>query len=107
MIARCSAACILADPTAGPLAPLLLSGADELVEYGLRAVGEVAELRLPAHKRLRPRHRVAILEPHRGELRQQGVVDVKLGRALIELLERCVLPAGVAVHEHHMPLAEG
>jgi hypothetical protein len=32
--------------TAHP-APLLLAGADELVDHHLRAVGEVAELRFP------------------------------------------------------------
>ena len=66
---------------AGALAPLLLARADELVHDRLRAVDEVAELRLPADQRVGPGHRVAVLEADRRVLRQQRVVDVEL-RAL-------------------------
>ena len=37
---------------AGEQTPLVLAGGDELVDDDLRAVGEVAELRLPEHQRL-------------------------------------------------------
>ena len=37
---------------AAALAPLVGGGHDELVDHDLRAVGEVAELRLPAHERV-------------------------------------------------------
>ena len=37
---------------AGEQVPLVLAGGDELVDDDLRAVGEVAELRLPADQRL-------------------------------------------------------
>jgi len=59
---------------AGALTPLRLGGGDELVDDDLRAVGEVAELRLPEHEGIGPRDRVAVLEPHRGVLREQRVV---------------------------------
>src|SRR3712207_8411703 len=59
----------------GALAPLGLPGADELVDDHLRAVDEVAELRLPQHQGLRVGHRVAVLEAQRRVLRQQRVVD--------------------------------
>ena len=91
---------------AGTLAPLLLTGADELVHDRLAAVEEVPELGLPADQRVRARHRVAVLEAHRGELGQQRVVHEELGRARLELLERRVLGAVVPVHQHRVPLAE-
>ena len=50
---------------AGALAPLLLARADELVDDRLGAVDEVAELGLPEHQRVRPGHRVAVLEAQR------------------------------------------
>ena len=37
---------------AAALAPLVGGGDDELVDHDLRAVGEVAELRFPAHERV-------------------------------------------------------
>ena len=78
---------------AGALAPLLLAGGDELVDDRLRAVGEVAELGLPEHERVGARHRVAVLEAHRGVLRQQRVVDVELAvLAVVAALQRRVLP---------------
>ena len=47
---------------AGALPPLLLGAGDELVDDDLGAVGEVAELGLPEHQRIRALHRVAVLE---------------------------------------------
>ena len=44
------------------LAPLVLRRRDELVDDDLRAVGEVAELRLPQDERLGPLDAVAVLE---------------------------------------------
>ena len=51
---------------------------DELVDDRLRAVDEVAELGLPQHKCVRVADRVAVLEAHRGELRQRRVVHHEL-----------------------------
>ena len=62
----------------GELAPLGLAGADELVDDRLRAVDEVAELGLPQHQCVRVADRVAVLEAHRGELRQRRVVHHEL-----------------------------
>ena len=59
------------------LSPLLLGARDELVDHGLRAVGEVAELRLPEHEGVRSLDRVAVLEGERGVLRQQRVEDLE------------------------------
>ena len=70
------------------LAPLLLGRRDELVDDGLGAVGEVAELRLPQHERVGALDRVAVLEGHRGVLAEQRVVDPELGLVVAEVRER-------------------
>ena len=51
------------------LAPLGFGAGDELVDHDLRAVGEIAELRLPQHQRQRIGHAVAELESHHGDIR--------------------------------------
>ncbi len=91
------------------LPPLGLARRDELVDDRLGAVGEVTELGLPQHERVRPGHRVAVLEAHRGELGQQRVVDVEGAGARLDLqrLQRRVLLAGVPVDQDRVPLAEG
>src|SRR5215831_9699868 len=47
---------------AADAAPLDLARGDELVDHHLRAIGEIAELRLPDHQLVRLRGRVAVLE---------------------------------------------
>src|SRR5215471_20199172 len=53
------------------LTPLRQAGDDELVEDDLRAVDEVAELRLPEDERLGSGDRVAVLEADGGVLGQR------------------------------------
>ena len=62
---------------AARLPPLRLRAREELVDDHLRAVREVAELRLPHHERAVLRHRVAELEAQHGGLREQRVVDLE------------------------------
>ena len=88
------------------LAPLDLAGGDELVDDGLRAVGEVAELRLPQHQRVGVLHRVAVLEAHRRELAQQRVVDEEPRRSLASVRQRQVVLAGARVDDRRVPLHE-
>ena len=91
---------------AAALAPLVFGGDDELVDDRLRAVGEVAELRFPAHQRVLVGDRVAVLEAERRELREHGVVDHERRRVSPRCCERRVLRLGLVVDEHRMPLAE-
>ena len=42
--------------------PLLLTGADELVDDHLRVVGEISELRFPDNQGVRVGGRIAVLE---------------------------------------------
>ena len=73
---------------AGEQVPLGLAGRDELVDDDLRAVGEVAELRLPQHQRLGIVARVAVLEAQHSGLRQHGVIDLEAGLLRAEMLQR-------------------
>ena len=57
--------------------PLALARDDELIDDDLRAVDEVAELRLPKHERLRLRQAVAILVAEHGFLGEHGVDDLE------------------------------
>src|SRR4249919_4139536 len=70
------------------LAPLRESGDDELVDRHLRAVDEVAELRLPADEGLGRGHRVAVLEREAGRLGERRVVDLERRGRLAEVLDR-------------------
>ncbi len=93
-------------PEARGLPPLVLCRGDELVHDDLRAVGEVAELRLPQDQGLGPLDAVAVVEPEHREL-GEGAVDGLEGRLLrVEGRERRpglargrVVKDGVALRE--------
>ena len=73
------------------LAPLRAAGRDELVDDHLRAVDEVAVLRLPQHEALRLLHVVAELEADACVLRQRAVANLEGRRGLRQRLQRHVL----------------
>ena len=89
------------------LAPLGEPRDEELVDDDLRAVDEVAELRLPEDERLRRRHRVAVLEAERGVLRERRVVGLEGCGRLRQVLDRSVLGARVRVVEDEVAVGEG
>ena len=68
------------------LAPLRLTGRDELIDDDLGAVEEIAVLRFPQHERVRLLGRVAVLESHAGVFRERAVADLEGG---LLLGERC------------------
>ena len=72
----------------GVLTPFDLRRGQEVVDDDLRPVGEVAELRFPCHQGLGCLDGVAVLEPHRGILREQRVADGEQAQA--SLPGRCV-----------------
>ena len=69
---------------------------DELVDDHLRAVREVAELRLPEHERRRVGEAVAVLEAEHRGLGELAVVDLEARLRLGEVVERRVLLAGAS-----------
>ena len=62
---------------AGHAQPFALARGDELVEHHLRAVGEIAELRLPQRQRVRLGERVAVFEAEHRLFRQHRVDDLE------------------------------
>ena len=88
------------------LTPFRQARDEELVEHDLRAVHEVAELRLPEHERLGRRDRVAVLEPERGVLRERRVVDLEGRVGLVEALHRREALARLGVVEDEVPVRE-
>ena len=88
------------------LPPLREPGGDELVDDDLRAVDEVAELRLPEDERLGRRRRVAVLEADARVLRQRRVVDLEGRTGVVEVLQRRVRRARVHVVEDVVPVRE-
>src|SRR5262245_20295216 len=68
------------------LSPLRAAGHDELVDDHLRAIHEVAELRLPQDERLRGGDRIAVLETDGGELRERRVVHLERSLGLVQVL---------------------
>ena len=87
--------------------PLALARRDELVDDDLRAVDEVAELRLPEHQRVRLGERVAVLEAEHRLLRQHRVDDLEARLVGREVVERDVALLGLLVVEHRVALREG
>ena len=88
-------------------APLGAARHQVLVEDGLRAVDEVAVLRLPQHQPLRLLQVVAELEAEHGQFRQRAVVDLERRPRLRQPLQRHVPVAGDRVVQHGVAVAEG
>ena len=82
------------------------AGRNELVDHDLRAVGEVAELRLPQRQRVRLGGRIAVLEAEHGLFRQQRVDDLEAALLAAEVVERVVTLLGLLVEDHRMALRE-
>ena len=88
------------------LAPLGEARHEELVDDHLRAVHEVAELRLPQDERVGRLDAVAVLEAHARLLGERAVVQLERRVRVAQVLERAVAVAGLGVVEHGVALAE-
>ena len=88
------------------LAPLGRPAGDELVDDDLRAVGEVAELRLPQDERLGRLGAVAVLEAEAGDLAQRRVVQLERGERAGQVLDRAERLAGLRVVEDEVAVRE-
>ena len=90
--------------------PLGFARGDELVDHDLRAVHEVAELRLPDHQLEGLRGRVAVLEAEHRLLGEQRVDDDEVGLPVADVLQRDVdarIPLlAVLVVEHRVAVGE-
>src|SRR5262249_3295388 len=92
--------------------PLALAGGDELIEYHLRAIGEVAELCFPQRQRLGLGQRIAVLEAEHCLLREHRVDDLEAGlrlavRPVAQVIERGVAILVLLIDQHRVALREG
>ena len=91
--------------------PFRLTGGDELVDDHLRAVGEVAKLRLPDHQLVRLGGRIAVLETQHGLLGKDRIDDHKIALVLGDIVERDMdagIPAlAVLVVQHRVAVRKG
>src|SRR5438105_15213408 len=88
------------------LLPLVNAGRDERVCDDLRAVCEVAELRLPRDERVARDDRVAVLESDHALLRQRTVEDLDERAPILRshLAQRCPRLSGLRVVQHCVAL---
>src|SRR5262245_54887254 len=84
--------------------PFALARRDELVEHHLRAIGKVAELRLPQSQRTRVCKRIAVLEPQHRFFRKHRIDDLEIGLRGGEIVERYVASLVALVVKHRMAL---
>src|SRR5205823_6980969 len=88
------------------LTPFGKSRDDELVDDDLRAIREIAELRLPADQCIRCIGTVAVLEPERRILRQWAVVQLEGGAGAHQVLNRRPSFSGSGIVKDQVALAE-
>ena len=91
---------------AGEQIPLVLARGDELVDDDLRAVREIAELRLPQHQRLGIIAAEAVLESQHGSLGKRRIVNFEPGLLRRHVFERNVFLLGLDVDQRGVPLVE-
>jgi hypothetical protein len=67
--------------------PLVLTAGDELVDHHLRAIGKVAELRLPDHQTRGRGGRIAVFKGQHCLLGQEGIVNHKTRLLVTDMLQ--------------------
>src|SRR5688572_30288053 len=92
---------------AGHAQPFALARRDELVEDDLRAIGEIAELRLPQSERVGLGKRIAVFEAEHGLFGKHRVDHFEFRLLSAEVVERLVASLRLLVEEHRMALREG
>ena len=94
------------DDAAGAL-PLGFTGADELVDHNLSAIGEVAELGFPDAEHLGVIKGVAVVEAENRDFGEQGIVNAEAGGRAGDIFERCVFLGRLGVVEDGVAVGEG
>src|SRR6202790_1046519 len=92
---------------AGGQIPFVFTGADELVDDHLRAVGEIAELRLPQNERFRIVAAEPILETDAASLREGGIVNLAKRLLARQVRKRDVVVLGFRINQDGVALIEG
>ena len=87
--------------------PFAFARRQELIEDHLRAIGEIAELRLPEHESLRFGERIAIFETEHRLFRKHRIDDLELAFCAAQMFKRNVTALILLIDQHCMALREG
>src|SRR5947209_7975879 len=77
-----------------------------MIEYHLRAVSEVAELRLPQRQRVGLGERIAVFKAEHRLFRKHRVDDLEATLILSDVIEWDVAALRLLIDQHRMPLRE-
>src|SRR5688572_20245757 len=86
--------------------PLGLATRNKLVDYHLRAVREIAKLRLPDAKHAGIIERVAVIEAEDRRFGKEGIVDAELRLFLRQVFQRRIRRIRFHIVEHGVAMAE-
>ncbi len=92
---------------AGEQVPLRLASDYELIDDGLRHVGEIAELRFPQHQRFRIIAAVAVFKAEDSGFGQRGVINLAVCLVFRNVFQWHVFLFVLDIKKNRMPLVEG
>ena len=92
---------------AGGGAPFRFGGADVLIDLGLGAVGEIAELSFPKDEHIWAVEGVAVIEAENGGLGEGAIINAEGGLIFREVFEGNIAGAGTKVVDGGVAMAEG
>src|SRR5208282_4988303 len=87
--------------------PVVLRGAQELIDDHLRTVGEISKLRFPKNQRFRIVAAKAVFESDASRLGKRGVVNFAKSLLPGEMRERQVIVLGFRIDQNSVALIEG
>ena len=86
--------------------PFHLARSDKLVDKNLRAIGEIAELGLPQHKRFGFGERITVFEADHGRLREKRIGNLELRLARPDMIEHNSALLAFLIDQGRMALRE-
>src|ERR1700722_19053144 len=92
---------------AGEQVPLIFSGADELIDDGLRDIGEVAKLGFPQDQSFGIVATVSVFKSHHPRFRERRVVDIARRLVGVDMTERNIFRFVLNIEQGGMALIEG
>ncbi len=92
---------------AGGGAPFRFGGGDVLIDLGLGAVGEIAELSFPEDEHIWAVEGVTVIEAENGSFGEGAIVDTERSLIFREVFERNIAGTGAKVVDGGVPMAEG
>ena len=95
------------ESNAGGGAPFRFGGADVLIDLGLGAVGEIAELSFPKDEHFWTVEGVAVIEAENGGFGEGAIINAEGGLIFCEVFEGNIAGAGTKVVDGGVAMAEG